>query len=149
MNDARRHLLLVEDDPTDEKLALRALARAGRDLSIVIARDGALALDHLIAKDTGDAPPPRLPALVLLDLKLPRVDGLEVLRRVRADPRARFVPIVILTASREDRDLIESYSLGANAYIRKPLDFDEFAAAMGAIARFWIDLNEPAPRGHS
>ncbi|MBL8785691.1 MAG: response regulator [Deltaproteobacteria bacterium] len=150
MNDTRRYLLLVEDDPTDEKLALRALARSSREVPIVIARDGALALEHLIVpSDAGDATPPRLPALVLLDLKLPRIDGLEVLRRIRADPRARFVPVVILTASREDRDLLESYSLGANAYVRKPLDFDEFAAAMGAIAQFWLGLNEPAPRGVS
>lgn len=141
---SRPFVLLVEDDPTAEKLALRALARSGRDVQIVVARDGVEALDRLLGRSGQE--PPQLPALVLLDLKLPRVDGLEVLERVRADARARHVPIVVLTASREERDLLESYRLGANAYVRKPLDFGDLAEALMAIAAFWMTWNEPAPR---
>lgn len=140
----RSVVLLVEDDPTAEKLALRALARTGREFSVVVARDGVEALEHLVAMPGHEAPV--LPALVLLDLKLPRIDGLEVLERVRADARARFVPIVVLTASREERDLLESYRLGANAYVRKPLDFGDLAASMAAITAFWLQWNELAPR---
>jgi len=141
---ARPAILLVEDDPTAEKLALRALARAGCDAQVVVARDGVEALELLLGV-AGREPPP-MPALVLLDLKLPRVDGLEVLRRVRADAHARFVPIVVLTASREERDLRESYRLGANAYVRKPLDFGALTESMRALHAFWLGWNEPAPR---
>ncbi|MCC6624856.1 MAG: response regulator [Deltaproteobacteria bacterium] len=139
----RPPILLVEDDPTAEKLALRALARAGCDAPVWVARDGVEALEQLVGT-VGREPPP-LPALVLLDLKLPRIDGLEVLRRVRADARARFVPIVVLTASREERDLLESYRLGANAYVRKPLDFGALTESMRALHAFWLGWNEPAP----
>jgi len=139
-------LLLVEDNPTDEKLTLRAF-KSRPPSEIVVARDGAEALDYLFGtghhagRDLGYQP-----ALVLLDLKLPRVDGLEVLARIRSDDRTRGVPVVILTASREEQDIVRSYHLGVNAYIRKPVDFAEFAAAAETIGRFWLTLNEAPPR---
>jgi two-component system response regulator len=141
-------ILLVEDNPSDEKLTLRGFKRSGVANEIVVARDGAEALDYLFCtgshagRDPGD-----LPALVLLDLKLPRIDGLEVLRRLRADARTALLPVVILTASREDEDVVRSYSLGANAYVRKPVDFTEFADAARTLGLFWLLLNEaPPPR---
>ncbi len=141
-------LLLVEDNPTDEKLTIRAFKKAGVANEIIVARDGAEALDYLFAtgtyagRDAGD-----LPAVVLLDLKLPRIDGLEVLRRVRVNPRAQCVPVVILTASKETEDVSRGYALGANAYVRKPVDFAEFAEATKTLGLFWLLLNEPPPRG--
>ena len=139
-------LLLVEDNASDEKLALLAFERSGVPCEIVVARDGAEALDYLFA--TGkhrDRDPMARPAVILLDLKLPRVSGLEVLRRIRAVPETRHLPVVILTASREDEDLIRGYSLGANAYLRKPVDFGEFTEAARTLAGFWLKFNEPAP----
>lgn len=139
-------ILLVEDNPTDEKLTVRAFKKSGVDCEVVVVRDGAEALDYLLGagayagRDTA-----ALPAVVLLDLQLPRVDGLEVLRRLRADERTRFLPVVILTASREDEDRIRGYSLGANAYVRKPVDYAEFAQAATALGVFWLLMNEPAP----
>jgi two-component system response regulator len=139
-------ILLVEDNASDEKLALLAFQRCGVPCEIAVVRDGADALDYLFG--TGayrDRDPAARPALVLLDLKLPRISGLEVLRRVRASPETRLLPIVILTASREDEDLIRGYSLGANAYLRKPVDFVEFAESARALALFWLRFNELAP----
>lgn len=139
-------ILLVEDNASDEKLALLAFKKCGVPNEIVVARDGADALDYLFA--TGkyqDRDPLARPAVILLDLKLPRVSGLEVLRRIRADPETRLLPVVVLTASREDEDLIRSYSLGANAYLRKPVDFVEFSEAAKALGAFWLRFNEPAP----
>lgn len=143
MNNA---ILLVEDNPSDEKLTLRAFKKCNVANEVVVARDGAEALDYLfgIGVHAGrDAS--ALPALVLLDLKLPRVDGLEVLRRIRADGRTRLLPVVILTASREEEDIVTSYSLGANAYVRKPVDFAEFVEAAKTVGLFWLLLNEPPP----
>jgi len=139
-------ILLVEDNASDEKLALLAFKKCGVPNEIVVARDGADALDYLFA--TGkyqDRDPLARPAVILLDLKLPRVSGLEVLRRIRADPETRLLPVVVLTASREDEDLIRSYSLGANAYLRKPVDFVEFSEAAKALGAFWLRFNELAP----
>ena len=139
-------ILLVEDNASDEKLALLAFQRSGVPHEIVVARDGAEALDYLFA--TGkyrDRDPMVRPAVILLDLKLPRVSGLEVLRRIRAVPETRHLPVVIMTASREDEDLLRGYSLGANAYLRKPVDFGEFAEAARVLAGFWLKFNEQAP----
>jgi two-component system response regulator len=139
-------LLLVEDNPTDEKLTVRAFKKCGVENEIVVVRDGAEALDFLFGtgthagRDTGI-----LPAVILLDLNLPRVDGLEVLRRIRADERTKLVPIVILTASKEEEDIVRGYSLGANAYVRKPVDFAEFASAAQTLGLFWLLLNQAVP----
>jgi CheY-like chemotaxis protein len=139
-------MLLVEDNPSDEKLALLAFKRSGAVCEIAVARDGADALDYLFATGKHQGRDPMLrPALILLDLKMPRIGGLEVLRRIRAAPETRLLPVVVLTASREDEDLISAYSLGANAYLRKPVDFAEFTEAARALGAFWLRFNEPAP----
>jgi two-component system response regulator len=143
-------LLLVEDNPSDEKLTLRAFKKSGVTNEIVVVCDGAETLDYLFGtgkfdgRDTSD-----LPAVMLLDLKLPRIDGLEVLRRVRADERTKCLPVVILTASKEHEDIARGYSLGANAYVRKPVDFAEFAEAAKTVGLFWLLLNEPPPQSKS
>lgn len=136
-----RSILLVEDNPDDEILTLRALRKKQVANPVAVARDGQEALDYLL--DPGKA----LPAVVLLDLKLPKISGIEVLRRVRADPRTRLVPVVILTSSNEDSDLVASYSLGCNSYIRKPVDFDQFVDAAGQLGLYWLVINEPPPPG--
>ena len=136
-------ILLVEDNASDEKLTLLAFKRCGIANEIVVARDGQEALDFLLA--TGAQPeraPEPLPAVVLLDLNLPKIEGLEVLRRLRAHERTRLLPVVILTSSREEEDILRSYSLGANAYVRKPVAFEEFAAAAKTLGLFWLVLNE-------
>jgi two-component system response regulator len=139
-------ILLVEDNPSDEKLALLAFQRCGVPCEIAVARDGAEALEFVFATGAYQARDPLLqPALILLDLKLPRLGGLEVLRRIRAAPETRFLPVVILTASRQDEDLLRGYSLGANGYLRKPVDFAEFAEAARVLAAFWLRFNEAAP----
>jgi two-component system, response regulator len=139
-------VLLVEDNPTDEKLTVRAFRKCNLSSEIAVVRDGAEALEYLFC--TGEykgRDPKALPAVVLLDLKLPRVDGLEVLRRIRADGRTRLLPVVILTASKEEEDIIRVYTLGANAYVHKPVDFAEFVEASRALGFFWLLLNEPPP----
>jgi CheY-like chemotaxis protein len=130
-------ILLVEDNPDDEALTVRALEKGNIRKEIVVAGDGAEALEYL----SGNG----LPALVLADLKLPRVDGLEVLRRVRSEPRTHLLPIVILTTSMEEQDLINGYSLGANSYIRKPVDFAQFSESVRQLGLYWLILNEPPP----
>ncbi len=143
-------ILLVEDNASDEKLTVLAFKKCGVSNDVVVVRDGAAALDYFFGtgahagRDTSV-----LPALVLLDLKLPKVDGLEVLRRMRADERTKLLPVVVLTASREEEDVLRSYLLGANAYVRKPVEFAEFAEAARTLGLFWLLLNEaaPAPRG--
>lgn len=138
-----RVILLVEDNSDDELLTLRALTKNNIRNPVVVARDGAEALAYLL----GDNPQP-LPQVVLLDLKLPKVNGLEVLRRLRAHDRTRLLPIVMLTSSKEDQDLLQSYSSGANSYVRKPVDFSQFTEAIRQLGLYWVLLNEtpPAPR---
>jgi CheY-like chemotaxis protein len=133
-------ILLVEDNPDDEALMLRAFQRSKLANRIEVARDGAEALEFLL----GPSARP-LPTLVILDLKLPKVDGLEVLRRVRGSERTRTLPVVVLTSSREEQDLVESYRLGANSYVRKPVDFVQFAEATQTLGLYWLVVNEPPP----
>ncbi len=135
-----RTVLLVEDNPDDEALAVRALSRTCKPLRIQVARDGPAALAQVLA--TGRE---ALPDVVLLDLKLPGMTGIEVLRRLRADPHTASVPVVVLTSSCEDRDIVESYRAGANGYVRKPVDFDAFTRTVHDLGHFWLDLNE-SPR---
>lgn len=129
-------VLLVEDNANDEILTLRAFKRNSFGNPIDVVRDGLQAIEHLDQMDT------TLPALVLLDLKLPRVDGIEVLRHIRSRERTKLLPVVVLTTSVEQKDLLDSYQLGANAYVRKPVDFSEFVGAIAKVAGFWLSLNE-------
>jgi two-component system response regulator len=133
-------ILLVEDNPDDEALMLRAFQKSQLANRIEVVRDGVEAVDYLI----GPAARP-MPTLVILDLKLPKLDGLEVLRRVRDAERTRTLPVVVLTSSREEQDLIESYRLGANSYVRKPVDFVQFAQAVQTLGLYWLVVNEPPP----
>ena len=135
-------ILLVEDSESDLKLALRALKKANVSNRIEVARDGEEALDFMLGRGAHAGRPNESPRLVLLDLKLPKVDGLEVLRTLKADPRTRRVPIVILTSSKEQRDLVESYQLGVNSYIVKPVDFENFVAAARELGSYWLLLNQ-------
>lgn len=132
-------VLLVEDNPSDEKLTLRAFKKNNFANEIVVARDGAEALERLHGNDRVH------PAVILLDLNLPKIDGLEVLRRIRADPSTRMLPVVVLTSSTQDEDLVRSYQLGANAYVRKPVDFNAFVEAARTLGLFWLLLNETPP----
>ena len=142
-------ILLVEDNPDDVALALRALKRNNIANEVVVAGDGAEALEYLMATGkyarhaTSD-----LPEVVLLDLKLPKVGGLEVLRAMRADPQTQMLPVVILTSSTEERDIITSYQLGANSYIRKPIDFDQFVDAIRQLGLYWLVLNQSPQANH-
>jgi len=139
-------ILLVEDNPDDQMLTMRAFRKNNVKNEVVVAHDGAEALDYLFGAGAYTGRDARsLPQVVLLDLKLPKVDGLEVLRRIRADERTRLLPVVILTSSREDRDVIEGYRLGANSYVRKPVDFDQFVEAARQLGLYWLLLNEPPP----
>ena len=135
-------ILLIEDNPDDEALTLRALKNNHILNDVTVVHDGVEALDYFFGKDAATNP---VPAVVLLDLKLPKVDGLEVLRRIRAEPRTALLPIVILTSSREEQDLVSSYRLGANSYIRKPVDFAQFMEAVRQLGLYWLVLNEAAP----
>jgi len=138
-------ILLVEDNPDDVELTLRAFRKSNIANQIVVARDGVEALDYLFSTGAYSGRPPALPQVVLLDLKLPRIDGLHVLERVRAHPRTRLLPIVILTSSVEEQDLMNTYSRGANSYIRKPVDFQEFVDAVRQLGLYWLLLNQPPP----
>ncbi|HUP01642.1 MAG TPA: response regulator [Gemmatimonadota bacterium] len=133
-------ILLVEDSEDDVELTRRAFRRNNLGNTLVVARDGAEALSHLFDEDAD------LPELVLLDLQLPKIDGHEVLRRIRADARTRLLPVVVLTSSNEQRDLVESYTGGANSFIRKPVDFEQFVEAVRQLELYWLVLNEPARR---
>ncbi len=140
MND--RPILLVEDNPDDQQLALRAFRKSKLLNEIVVASDGVEALDYLFATGEYEGKAPRLPAVTLLDLKLPRKDGLEVLREIRAHSRTKYLPVVIVTSSREEQDIVSGYELGANSYVRKPVDFNEFVEAVGHLGLYWLLLNE-------
>lgn len=143
---ADKVILLVEDNPDDEALTLRALKKNKIQNDVVIARDGAEALDYLFCTGAyAGRDASALPSVTLLDLKLPKVDGLEVLKRIREDERTRFLPVVILTSSKEEQDLLNGYRLGANSYIRKPVDFSQFIDAVRQLGLYWLLLNEAAP----
>ena len=140
----RKSILLVEDNPDDEALTLRALRKHDLADEVVVVRDGAEALAFFYeATRAGDE---HLPELVLLDLKLPKVDGLQVLKILRDDAHTRRLPVVVLSSSSEERDIVQSYDLGANSYVRKPVDFAEFSEAVRQLAIYWLGLNEPSPR---
>ena len=142
----KKPILLVEDNPDDIVLTLRAFKKCNLANDVVQAHDGVEALDYILGtgqyagRDATD-----VPAVILLDLKLPKIDGMEVLRRLRADPRTKLAPVVILTSSREERDVVNGYLLGANSYIRKPVDFEQFAEAVKQLGLYWLLLNEPPP----
>ncbi len=137
---ASQLIALVEDNPDDEMLTIRALKKQKIANEIVVLRDGVEALEFLLSPDSP------LPHLVLLDLKLPRLDGMEVLRRLRQEERTRLLPIVVLTSSDEERDVIEGYRLGANSYVRKPVDFSQFVEAVSHLGLYWLVLNQAPPR---
>jgi two-component system, response regulator len=138
-------ILLVEDNPSDIALTQRALAKSHIANELVVVEDGQEALDYLFGDGVTGQGVAQLPALILLDLKLPRVDGLEVLRRIRADERTRRLPVVVLTTSQEAPDVAASYDLGVNSYIRKPVDFNQFAQAIQQLGLYWLVLNETPP----
>ena len=140
-----KRILLVEDNPNDIELTLEALAAHNLANSVVVARDGEEALDYLYQRGCFATRTPGKPVVVLLDLKLPKVDGHEVLRRIRADENMKLIPVVILTSSREEKDLVQGYRNGANAYVVKPVDFHEFLEAMKSLGVFWAVLNEAPP----
>jgi CheY-like chemotaxis protein len=146
MNPKDGYVLLVEDNPDDEALTLRAFKKNNVLNEVRVVRDGQEALDFLFGSGTspGHAESDR-PALILLDLKLPRVDGLEVLRRIRADKRMKFVPVVVLTSSKQESDRMRGYELGCNSYVQKPVDFVQFADAAKILGMYWLLLNEPLP----
>ncbi|MGH7378651.1 MAG: response regulator [Candidatus Methylomirabilales bacterium] len=143
----KKVILLVEDNPDDEALTLRALKKNNIKNEVLVVRDGVEALDYLFTtgayagRDTS-----LMPQIILLDLKLPKLDGLEVLRRIRADARTKLLPVVILTSSNEEKDLTDGYSLGANSYIRKPVDFAQFTDAVRQLGLYWLVLNEAPPQ---
>ncbi len=141
-------ILLVEDNPDDEALTLRALRKANVKNDVVVAHDGVEAIEYLFGRGAhAGRDITKVPQVILLDLKLPRVDGLEVLRQLRDDARTRLLPVVILTSSNEEEDRIAGYKLGANSYVRKPVDFGHFAEAVRQLGLYWLLLNEPPPGG--
>ncbi len=143
--DGTRTMLLAEDNPRDVELTLAALEEAHLAGSTFVVSDGAELLDYLYLAGKFAGREPGNPSVILLDLKMPKIDGLEVLRRIKEDQRLRSTPVVILTSSREERDVVESYQLGANAYVVKPVDFDHFVEAVVQLASFWTSVNEPPP----
>jgi len=141
-------ILLVEDNPDDEALTLRALKKNNIVNQVVVARDGNEALDYMLGRGTySGRDPNQIPQVVLLDLKLPKIDGLEVLRQLRADPRTKLTPVVILTSSNEEQDRFKGYNLGANSYVRKPVDFTKFIDAVRQLGLYWLVFNERPPVG--
>ena len=144
MTDKPIEILLVEDNPNDVKLALHALKKNNIANRIEVVRDGAEALEFIFATGAyADRQNAENPRVILLDLKLPKVDGLEVLRQIKSDPRTRAIPVVVLTSSREDRDIVESYNLGVNSYIVKPVDFEQFNESVRQLGMYWLLLNQP------
>ncbi|MET0555405.1 MAG: response regulator [Vicinamibacteria bacterium] len=140
-----KRILLVDDSPQDTEMALHALREYQLANEVVALRDGAEALDYLYRREAFAGRTDPDPAVILLDLKMPRVDGLEVLRQLKNDPLLKIIPVVIMTSSREEQDLVKSYQLGVNAYVVKPLDFHEFVEAVKVLGAFWMMLNEPPP----
>jgi CheY-like chemotaxis protein len=138
-------ILMVEDDPKDVELTLTALEEYNLANEVVIARDGAEALDYLYSRGPFEGRTADNPAVMLLDLKLPKVDGLEVLQQVKSDAKLRMIPVVVLTSSHEEKDMVASYRLGVNAYVVKPVDFHEFVNAIRELGVFWAIINEPPP----
>jgi two-component system response regulator len=139
-------ILLVEDNASDEELTLRAFKKSNIGNEIVVTRDGAMALDYLFARGAyGERDPKEVPQVVLLDLNLPKIGGLDVLRAIRADPRTKLLPVVILTSSNENKDLLGGYEMGANSYIVKPVDFTQFADAVRQLGLYWLVLNQKPP----
>ncbi len=138
-------ILLVEDNPDDELLTLRALKNANVTNEIAVARDGAEALDYIFGTGACAERGPLTPAIILLDIKLPKLDGLEVLERIRGDERTRLLPVVMLTSSDEERDVVRSYELRVNSYVRKPVEFGAFSEAVKRLGLYWLLLNEPPP----
>jgi two-component system response regulator len=143
---SQRVIMLVEDNPMDEELTLRAFQKSGIANPVVLARDGVEALDYLFARQNhAGRDPNAMPQVILLDLKLPKMNGLEVLRTLRDDDRTKLLPVVVMTSSREEQDLVRSYDLGANSYVRKPVDFAQFVEAVRQLGLYWLVLNEAAP----
>ncbi len=143
----KKIILLIEDNPDDEVLTLRAFKKNNIINEVVVARDGAEALDYLFCEGNyAERDTSLTPEIILLDLKLPKIDGLEVLKRIRADDRTKLIPVVILTSSREEQDIINGYGLGANSYIRKPVDFAQFTEAIRQLGMYWLVLNELPPK---
>ena len=143
----KKTILLVEDNPDDQDLTLRALKKNQIMNEVIVVSDGAEALDYLFCSGKyADREIEKLPEVILLDLKLPKINGLEVLRRIRADKRTKLLPVVILTSSTEESDLVESYKLGANSYIKKPVDFIQFSEAVRQLGLYWLVLNESPPK---
>jgi CheY-like chemotaxis protein len=138
-------ILIVEDDPNDVELTLTALEDYNLANEVVVARDGQQAIDYLSCQGEYTARPRENPAVMLLDLKLPKIDGLEVLKRIKSDERLKTIPIVVLTSSHEEKDVMRSYSLGVNAYVVKPVDFHEFMHAVKELGAFWAIINQPPP----
>lgn len=143
MNINNTKILLVEDNPDDEELTLRALRHHNIANDVIVARDGVEALDYLFSRgEYSDKKPDDLPQVVLLDLKLPKIDGLEVLKTMRADDRTKALPVVVFTSSNEEKDIVDSYDFGANSYVRKPVDFVQFIAAVEQLGMYWLVLNQ-------
>ena len=141
-----KFIFMVEDNPDDEALTIRALRSHSVGSEIVVARDGAEAVDFLFGTGARTGRNAGLPTVVLLDLKLPKLNGFEVLERIRRNERTRLLPVVILTSSDQERDVTQSYAAGANSYVRKPVEFDEFTRAISQLGLYWLILNEPPPR---
>lgn len=139
MPERRMNFLLVEDNPTDVELALHAFEKNNLANHVSVLRDGVEAIEYLF----GESPPAKFPKAILLDLKLPRLSGLEVLRRIKADPRTKAIPVIVMTSSREERDVVKSYDLGVNSYIVKPVDFEQFVEAVRHLGLYWLVLNHP------
>lgn len=150
MDQASKTILLVEDNPDDVKLTMRAFKRNNMLNPVEVARDGIEALDFLFARGAhAERAGKPMPALILLDLQLPLLDGLGVLKEIRADARTKLIPVVILTSSKEEQDLIRGYSFGANSYVRKPVDFAEFVEAVRLLGVYWLMTNQPPPERHA
>jgi two-component system, response regulator len=141
MADERADILLVEDNPNDVKLTLHAFATANLANTVHVARDGVEALEYLFGVEQADQKIPNKPKLILLDLKLPRLNGHEVLKRIKGDPRTNGIPVVVLTSSSEERDVMKTYEIGANSYIVKPVDFEQFTEAVRDIGKYWLVIN--------